>query len=74
VDQQMKDHDRLDSLERETETHIVQCEERWKSNFRRLDHIDETLKRIESRTITIGGAAILFLASLVITVLSGKMG
>lgn len=64
------DHSRLEALECETKTHIVQCEERWKSNFNRLDNIDNNLQRIETRTITLGGAIILFLAGCIVTVLT----
>ena len=64
------DHSRILSLECETKTHIVQCEERWKSNFNRLDNIDNNLQRIETRTITLGGAIILFLAGCIVTVLA----
>ena len=66
----MSDHNKLEALEVKTETHIVQCEERWKSNFNRLDNIDNNLQRIETRTITLGGAIILFLAGCIVTVLS----
>jgi hypothetical protein len=66
----MSDHNKLEALEVKTETHIVQCEERWKSNFNRLDNIDQNLQRIETRTITLGGAIILFLAGCIVTVLT----
>jgi hypothetical protein len=66
----MSDHNKLEALEVKTETHIVQCEERWKSNFNRLDNIDNNLQRIETRTITLGGAIILFLAGCIVTVLT----
>ncbi len=66
----MSDHNKLEVLEVKTETHIVQCEERWKSNFNRLDNIDNNLQRIETRTITLGGAIILFLAGCIVTVLT----
>jgi len=64
------DHSRIGQLECETKTHIVQCEERWKSNFNRLDNIDNNLQRIETRTIALGGAIILFLAGCIVTVLT----
>ena len=66
----MSDHNKLEALEVKTETHIVKCEERWKSNFNRLDNIDNNLQRIETRTITLGGAIILFLAGCIVTVLT----
>ena len=63
------DDNRLSHLERETSNHIVQCEERWKTNFARLASIEESLGRIEGRTIAYGGSAILFLATLVVTIM-----
>lgn len=47
--------------------HEVQCEERWKTTFNRLDDIDEKLDRMEQRQVKVGGAVILFLAGLVAT-------
>ena len=66
-----KDQNKLDELEIKTETHIVQCEERWKTNFNRLDDIDFALRRIEARTMAVGGGLILFLAGLIVTLLVG---
>lgn len=65
---------RLDELETETKTHIVQCEERWKTNFNRMDNIDENLERIEARTIAFGAGIIIFLAGLVVTLLTTTGG
>ena len=59
----------LDLLEKELEKHEVQCEERWKTNFQRLGDIQKAIERIESRVLTIGGAVIVFLAGLVVTVM-----
>jgi hypothetical protein len=59
----------LDRLEKELEKHEVQCEERWKTNFQRLGDIEKAVERIESRVLTIGGAVIVFLAGLVVTVM-----
>jgi len=47
--------------------HEAQCEERWKTTFNRLDDIDEKLDRMEQRQVQVGGALILFLAGLVVT-------
>ena len=59
----------IDRLEKELEKHEVQCEERWKTNFQRLADIEKAVERIESRVLTIGGAVIIFLAGLVVTVM-----
>jgi hypothetical protein len=67
VDQEQNDKTRWEELELETKTHIVQCEERWKTNFNRLDDIDESLRKIEARTMAVGGGLILFLAGLIVT-------
>lgn len=67
MDQEQNDKARWEELELETKTHIVQCEERWKTNFNRLDDIDESLRKIEARTMAVGGGLILFLAGLIVT-------
>jgi len=69
--QQNDDLSRWEQLEIETKTHIVQCEERWKTNFNRLDDIDASLRKIEARTIAVGGGLIVFLAGLIVTILTG---
>ena len=61
----------LEAIELELRTHEVQCDERWRTTFKRLEDIEGTLLRMETRTMTLGGTVILFLATLVITVLSG---
>ena len=48
-------------------SHDAQCEERWKTTFNRLEEIDETLERIESKLITVAGGALIFLSGLVVT-------
>ena len=71
MDQNQNDLSRCEELELETKTHIVQCEERWKTNFNRLDDIDASLRKIEARTIAVGGGLIVFLAGLIVTILTG---
>ena len=58
---------KVHDLELFMSTHEVQCEERWKTTFNRLEEIDETLARIEGKIIHAAGAAILFLGGLVVT-------
>ena len=72
MENQQNDLSRWEELEMETKTHIVQCEERWKTNFNRLDDIEAALRKIESRTIAVGGGLILFLAGLIVTILTGN--
>jgi hypothetical protein len=54
-------------LQSELNTHEVQCEERWKTTFNRLEDIEASLLRMENRQLQLGGAVILFLATLVAT-------
>jgi len=54
-------------LQSELITHEVQCEERWKTTFNRLEDIEAALLRMENRQMQLGGAVILFLATLVAT-------
>ena len=60
----MNMEDRVRDLELEMASHEAQCEERWKTTFNRLEDIDETLERIESRVMAGGAAIILFMAGL----------
>jgi hypothetical protein len=48
----------------------VQCEERWKTTFARLEGIDITLQRMDSRMLSMGGTIILFLAGVIVTLLN----
>jgi len=57
----------VDKLEVELATHEVQCEERWKTNFQRLDTIDDTLSRMDQRMSHIGLTVIIFLAGVIVT-------
>lgn len=59
--------DKVHDLEIFMSRHDAQCEERWKTTFNRLEEIDETLMRIESKIIHAAGAAIIFLGGLVVT-------
>ena len=57
--------ERVRHMELEMATHEAQCEERWKTTFNRLQDIDDSLQRIESRLIAGGAATLLFLMGLV---------
>ena len=63
---------KLDKLDLELKMHEVQCEERWKTCFQRLEDVERGLTRIESRMMGIGGTVILFLAGVLVT-LATKM-
>ena len=63
----METTDELNRMKIELATHEVQCEERWKTTFQRLEGIDSTLARLERLVLTVGGIVIMFLAGLVVT-------
>ena len=52
-------------IESELQIHAVQCEERWKTIFERMDSVEETLERMEGRIIAASGTIILFLLGLI---------
>ena len=61
---------KVDAIEREFAMHEVQCEERWKTTFARLEGIDTTLQRMDNRMLSMGGTIILFLAGVIVTLLN----
>ena len=65
-----KNDPKLDKLELELKMHEVQCEERWKTTFTRLELIENTLQKMDSRMMSIGGTVILFLAGVLVTLLT----
>lgn len=66
----MEPNDRINELEKSLYAHEVQCEERWKTCFQRLEDVETSLNRIESRMISIGGTMVLFLAGVIVTLLT----
>ena len=65
----MSNDDQINKMKLELTAHEVQCEERWKTTFNRLDDIDGKLDHMEQRQLHMGGAIILFLAGLVVTLI-----
>ena len=55
-------------LELELETHEVQCEERWKTNFSRLTEIERQLSRMENMIRAGGATTILFLLGIIVSI------
>ena len=65
----MSEQEEINNVKSELRAHEGGCEERWKTTFNRLDDIDVKLDRMEQRQLTMGGAIILFLAGLVVTLI-----
>jgi len=66
----MEQNEKITDLEKGLYAHEVQCEERWKTCFQRLTDVETGLMRIESRMMAMGGTVILFLAGVLVTLLS----
>jgi len=66
----METNEKVADLEKGLFAHEVQCEERWKTCFQRLEDVETSLNRIETRMVSIGGTVIMFLAGVIITLIT----
>ena len=66
----MEQNNRITDLEKGLYAHEVQCEERWKTCFQRLEDVETALNRIEGRMMGIGGTVIVFLAGVSVTLIT----
>ena len=62
--------DEVERVRSELRLHEIQCEERWKTNFQRLESIEEQLLRFENRMMAMSGALILFLGGVIVTLVT----
>ena len=66
----MEQNNRITDLDKGLYAHEVQCEERWKTCFQRLEDVETALNRIEGRMMGIGGTVIVFLAGVIVTLIT----
>ena len=66
----MEQNEKINDLEKGLHAHEVMCEERWKTCFQRLEDVETSLNRIETRMVRIGGTVIMFLAGVIVTLLT----
>ena len=66
----MEQNKKINDLEKGLYAHEVMCEERWKTCFQRLEDVENCLNRVETRMTHIGGTVILFLAGVIVTLLT----
>jgi len=66
----MEQNNRITELEKSLYAHEIQCDERWKTCFQRLEDLETGISRIESRMLTMGGTMIMFLAGVLVTLLT----
>ena len=55
----------VNHIESELQVHATQCEERWKTIFARIEGVENTLQRVESRIVAASGVIIMFLLGLI---------
>jgi hypothetical protein len=55
----------VNHIESELQVHATQCEERWKTIFARIQGVENTLQRVESRIVAASGVIIMFLLGLI---------
>ena len=51
--------------------HEVQCEERWKTIFVRLEDIENKMDRLQTMLLGATGTVIIFLGGIILTLLNG---
>jgi hypothetical protein len=61
----------LNELHTKFAAHEVQCEERWKTIFARLERMDAKMDRLQNMLLGATGTVILFLGGIIITLLNG---
>jgi len=66
----METNDKVTDLEKGLFAHEVMCEERWKTCFQRLNDVETSLNRIETRMTHMGGTVIIFLAGVIVTLIT----
>ena len=65
------DEPSVQDVAHELARHEVQCEERWKTTFNRLERIDERLELMQARQLYAIGTLVLFLGGVIVTLATG---
>ena len=60
----------IEKVKMDLEKHEAICAERWKTAFNRFDEMEESVKRIEQILIGGSGALLLFMAGLIVTLVT----
>lgn len=61
----------VQDLSHEFARHEVQCEERWKTTFNRLERIDQKLETMQERQLYAIGTLVVFLGGVIVTLAMG---
>ena len=67
-----KNSEDITELDKRMSTHEVQCDERWKTCFSRLDNLDNNIGRLE--TIAIGACGTIIVGSVGVIISVVMMG
>lgn len=68
----IKNSEDITELDKRMSTHEVQCDERWKTCFSRLDNLDNNISRLE--TIAIGACGTIIVGSVGVIISVVMMG
>ena len=66
----MEQNEKINDLEKGLYAHEIMCEERWKTCFQRLEDVETSLNRIETRMVRIGGTVIMYLTEVIIKLIT----
>lgn len=61
----------VQDVSHELARHEVQCEERWKTTFNRLERIDQKLETMQERQLYAIGTLVVFLGGVIVTLAMG---
>ena len=65
----MSEQSELNNVKSELRAHEVQCEERWKTCFQRLESLDNGIGRLESILIGFAGGALVATIGVIVAIL-----
>lgn len=71
MDQEELNQFKINQLNTRILTHETQCEERWKTIFSRLDHMEDKMERIQTTLLAATGTVIMFLGGIILTLVNG---
>ena len=71
MDQDDLNLSKINQLNTRILTHEAHCEERWKTIFSRLDHMEAKMERIQTTLLAATGTVIMFLGGIILTLVSG---
>ncbi len=62
--------DDLIKLQSEFKSHEVRCDERWKTVFKQLEEVEQSIQRLHVIVLSGGGATLVILATALVNILT----